>query len=61
MFLTNFSMSVLRGAIFTILILINKLLKLDIPIFNLLLLTLCIILFMNPLNINNVGLLYSFL
>lgn len=61
MFLTNFSMSVLRGAIFTILILINKLLKLDILIFNLLLLTLCIILFMNPLNINNVGLLYSFL
>ncbi len=61
MFFTNFSMSVLRGAIFTILILINKLLKLDIPIFNLLLLTLCIILFMNPLNINNVGLLYSFL
>lgn len=60
MFLTNFSMSVLRGAIFTILILINKLFKFNIPVLNLLLLTLCIILFMNPLNINNVGLLYSF-
>lgn len=61
MFLTDFSMSVLRGAIFTILLIVNKLLKLEIPTVNLLLLTLSIILFNNPLNLNNVGLLYSFL
>ncbi len=61
MFLTNFSMSVMRGAILTILLLLNKLLKLEIPTTNLLLLTLSIILFNNPLNLNNVGLEYSFL
>lgn len=36
MFLTNFSMSVLRGAVFTILILINKIFNLKIPTVNLL-------------------------
>lgn len=61
MFLTNFAMSVLRGAIFTILLLINKFFKLGISSVNLLLLALSIILFMNPLNLNNVGLQYSFL
>ena len=61
MFLTNFSMSVLRGAIFTILLIINKNLKLNINNTNLLLLTLSIILLINPLNWNNIGLKYSFL
>ena len=61
MFLTNFSMSVLRGAIFTILLLLNKILKLEINNINLLLLTLSMILFINPLNLNNIGLQYSFL
>ena len=61
MFLTNFSMSVLRGAIFTILIFINKVFKLNISTKNLLILALCIILFKNPLLFNNVGLQYSFL
>ena len=61
MFLTNFSMSVLRGAIFTILIFINKILKLNISTKNLLIMALCIILFNNPLLFNNVGLQYSFL
>ena len=61
MFLTNFAMSVLRGAIFTILLLVNKFFKLGISSVNLLLLALSIILFMNPLNLNNVGLQYSFL
>ena len=61
MFITNFSMSVLRCSIFTILLLINKLLKLEIPSINLLELTLAIILFINPLNWNNIGLKYSFL
>ena len=61
MFLTNFSMSVLRGAVFTILILINKIFNLKIPTVNLLLWALVIIMFNNPLFINNVGLQYSFL
>ena len=61
MFLTNFSMSVIRGVIFTILMFINKVLKLEIKTSNLLILTLIIIMFYNPLYINNIGLLYSFL
>ena len=61
MFLTNFSMSVLRGVIFTILLILNKLLKLEINNINLLFLTLSMILFINPLNLNNIGLQYSFL
>lgn len=61
MFLTNFSMSVLRAGIFTILLLVNKVFKLEIPSVNLLLLAFSIILFINPLNLNNIGLQYSFL
>lgn len=60
MFMTNFSMSVLRGSIFTILIIINKIFYFYIKPVNLLLLTLAIILFINPLNIFNIGLQYSF-
>ena len=61
MFLTNFSMSVLRAGIFTILLIINKIFKLEIPSVNLLLLAFVIIVFNNPLNLNNVGFQYSFL
>ena len=61
MFLTNFSMSVTRGGIFTILLTLNKVFKFEIRSLNLLILALCIILCINPLNLNNVGLLYSFL
>ncbi|MGN0993121.1 MAG: DNA internalization-related competence protein ComEC/Rec2, partial [Bacilli bacterium] len=61
MFLTNFSMSVLRAGIFTILLIINKIFKLEIPSVNLLLLAFVIIIFNNPLNLNNVGFQYSFL
>lgn len=61
MFLTNFSMSVMRGGIFTILILINKLLKLDIKTINLLLFTLAIIIFINPLFLYNLGLQFSYI
>ena len=61
MFLTNFSMSVLRAGIFTILLIINKIFKLEIPSINLLLLAFVIIVFNNPLNLNNVGFQYSFL
>ena len=61
MFLTNYSMSVQRCAIFSILLIVNKLLKLEIKSINLLLLTLSIILFINPLSLNNIGLQYSFI
>ncbi|MDO4369351.1 MAG: ComEC/Rec2 family competence protein, partial [bacterium] len=61
MFLTNFSMSVLRGCILTILLFVNKIFDFKIPTVNLLLLTLSIIMFYNSLFINNVGLKYSFL
>ena len=61
MFLTNYAMSVERCVIFTILLMINRLLKFEISSINLLLLTLSIILFNNPLSINNIGLQYSFL
>lgn len=60
MFLTNFSMSVIRGGIFTILILINKLLKFNIKTINLLLFTLAIIIFINPLFLYNLGLQFSY-
>ena len=61
MFITNFAMSVMRASIFTILLLINKLFKLKISNINLLLFALSIILFVNPLSLNNVGLQYSFI
>jgi len=61
MFLTNFSMSVMRSAIFAILIIVNKTLKTEIKLTNLLLLTLIIILLINPLYFYNIGLQYSFL
>ena len=51
----------MRGAILTILLMINKMLKLKIPTANLLILALYIIMVNNPLNINNIGLMYSFL
>ena len=54
-------MSVLRAGIFTILLIINKIFKLEIPSINLLLLAFVIIVFNNPLNLNNVGFQYSFL
>ena len=61
MFLTNFSMSVMRASIFTILLFINKIYYFNIKSSNLLFLTLAIILFINPLNIYDIGLQYSFL
>ena len=48
MFLTNYSMSILRGSIFTILIILNKIFKLNVKTVNLLLLTISIIIFINP-------------
>ncbi len=60
MFLTNFSMSVFRASLFTILLFINKIYYFYIKPQNLLLITLAIILFINPLNIYDIGLQYSF-
>lgn len=61
MFLTNFAMSVVRGSVFVILIIVNKIFKLEISTRNLLILALVLILFSNPLLFNNIGLKYSFL
>ena len=60
MFLTSYSMSVLRSCIFTILLTINKRFYFFIKPQNLLYLTLAIILFINPLYIYNLGLQLSF-
>lgn len=59
MFLTNFSMSVVRCSIFTILLLINKIFYFYIKPQNLLILAFSIIIFSNPLNLFDIGLLYS--
>jgi len=60
MFITGFSYSCMRGCIFSILIILNKKYYFFIKPINLLLLTLSIIMTINPLSIYNVGLLYSF-
>ena len=60
MFLTNFSMSVVRASLFAILLFVNKIFYFYIKPENILLLTLSIIIFFNPLNLYDVGLLYSF-
>ena len=61
MFITNFTMSVMRGAIFNILLQINKIYYFHIKPRNLLILTLSIIIFLNPLYLHNIGLQFSFL
>lgn len=60
MFLTNFTPSVVRAGVFTILLLINKTLNLNLKTINLLFLTLGIIIIINPLSIYQLGLQYSF-
>lgn len=60
MFLTNYSMSVVRACIFTIFLFINKIYYFYIKPENLLILTLAIIVFINPLSLYDIGLLYSF-
>ena len=61
MFLTNYNMAMMRGSIFTILLNINKLFYFHIKKENLLLLTLSLILFLNPFNIYQVSLQFSFM
>jgi len=60
MFLSNFSMSVVRAGIFSITLLINKLLKLNIKSINLLLFAVSMIILYNPYLFYDVGLQYSF-
>lgn len=60
MFLTNFSMSVCRCSLFTIFSIINDKYYFYIKPVNLLLLSLAIIIFFNPFNLFDIGLLYSF-
>ncbi len=60
MFVTDFSMSVVRCSIFTILMLINKIFYFYIKPINLLLLTISIIIFYNPNLVYQIGLEYSF-
>lgn len=60
MFLTNFSMSIMRAGIFTIFLIMNKIFYFYIKPINLLLLTLAVIIFINPKSIFDIGLQYSF-
>ena len=61
MFLTNFSISVLRSSVFAMLKILNKKLEFNLSNNRLLLLTLILVLFINPLSIESTGLHYSFL
>lgn len=60
MFLTGYSMSILRSAIFTILLSLNKIFKVGVRTIYVLLFTLVIIIFINPMYLYNIGLLFSF-
>ena len=61
MFLTGFSESVLRAGLFFILLSFNKIFYTEIKTINILLLTLSILLFINPFIINSIAFLYSFM
>lgn len=60
MFLTGYSMSVMRSAIFTIFLYFNKVFKLNINTRNVLIFTFCFIVFINPMYLYNIGLQFSF-
>ena len=60
LFLTGFSVSMLRSCLQFILIFINKILKLNIKNKNIVILIFSIILLFNPYNIYNIGFLFSF-
>ena len=61
MFLTSFSESVLRAGLFFILLSFNKIFYTEIKTINILLLTLSILLFINPFIIKSIAFLYSFI
>ena len=60
LFLTNFTPSVIRATLLFIFMLLNRLLKLNISTFKVLLIILCINLIINPFNIYNVGFKFSY-
>ncbi|MEG1899950.1 MAG: DNA internalization-related competence protein ComEC/Rec2 [Bacilli bacterium] len=60
MFLTSFTGSVMRASIFFILLSINKIYYFNISTLNIMVLTLIVILFINPFIIYDVGFLFSF-
>ena len=59
-FLVNFSPSVMRSFLLMVLILINKIFKLNIKTFDLFIILTCLFLIYNPYYIYNIGFLYSF-
>lgn len=60
MFLTGYSMSVMRSAIFTIFLYFNRVFKLNINTRNVLIFTFSFIVFINPMYLYNIGLQFSF-
>ena len=61
MFLTNFTPSVIRATNLFIFIILNKLFKLNLSTFKILLIILCINLIINPYNIYNIGFKFSYI
>ena len=61
MFLTGFQESVLRAGLFFVLLSLNKIFYTEIKSINILLLTLSILLFINPFIIKSIAFLYSFM
>ncbi|MDD6878662.1 MAG: ComEC/Rec2 family competence protein, partial [bacterium] len=59
MFITNYQPSILRSGTFLIINRINKLLKLDISSFKTLIITICIIVLLNPFIVYNIGFIFS--
>jgi len=60
MFLTNFTPSVIRATFLFIFLYLNKLFKLNISTFKILIIITCLVLFFNPYNLYNVGFLFSY-
>ena len=60
LFLTNFTISMLRASLQFVLFFLNKLFKLNIKNYNIVIFLFSIILIINPYNIYNVGFLFSF-
>ena len=61
MFLANFQVSLIRASVFNILIIVNKVFYFNIKPTNILILTLSIIIFINPFFVYDIGFQYSFL
>ena len=61
MFLTNFTVNVIRATFLFIFIILNKLLKLKLSTFKILIMILCINLIINPFNIYNIGFKFSYI